>query len=539
MATNARARVVALVAIIALAVNAVEEVVVLDDGEDLASDIAEVTPFMDAEELIEIKGMVSKANKALQDKLAADAKEAQQAKLLVEKASHSAELSYNAADEDTKPAKKAKHVKLLAAKKSATERAELAIQKAKDAGVDIAKVLEKKFPKLGEHAEAAPAAKKAAPKAAAVPAIAKPVAPTNLQSILKKRKVSRRKREAAKANKDYELAKMQKEADDYHLTKAMTKVKALRTKVAEAQSAQAAAKRDTRAHEKRLGEERTAEFEAKDAVKKVKKSYGVAKATLREAKVEHIVASSLAKSGGARRNLKKAEKRRALADARLKEAKAGIVAKKLAAEKSKAAMTAAKAAFEKAKLKVESTHGALHKDDERFSSAKYDESDYRQQLADALEDEAQRKAEAKNAAKHLKDAQEEASSAIMMANNDGSPKAQLAEDKYLLRVPKAARKEARASAKDHDGLSSKGKVLVSADGEVEADYLRRWDALKMPNVPTNPILDAQARAQIGAKAKAVIAKARPHAQMPGPTTKAARAAITNHLMSSTVPKEEN
>jgi len=56
---------------------------VLDDSqsEHLAKDIDAVMPFLDAEELIEMRGMVQKANNALQGKLASDAQALHLAKL--------------------------------------------------------------------------------------------------------------------------------------------------------------------------------------------------------------------------------------------------------------------------------------------------------------------------------------------------------------------------------------------------------------------------------------------------------------------------
>merc|ERR1719198_2556021 len=68
--------------------------------------------------------------------------------------------------------------------------------------------------------------------------------------------------------------------------------------------------------------------------------------------------------------------------------------------------------------------------------------------------------------------------------------------KALLLDPEEAEKEAVARVKDQDGISKDGNPLVAPDGSIEQAYIQRFNEMPLPNNGRNPILEAEARAQL-------------------------------------------
>lgn len=74
-----------------------------------------------------------------------------------------------------------------------------------------------------------------------------------------------------------------------------------------------------------------------------------------------------------------------------------------------------------------------------------------------------------------------------------------------------------------DGFSESGKPLISADGSIAAAYIKMFDDMPLPDNGQNPILEAEARAQLKDDA---VKDATAVATAPGPAQTAAVAAAS-------------
>lgn len=516
---------------------------VLDDSqsEHLAKDIDAVMPFLDAEELIEMRGMVQKANNALQGKLASDAQALHLAKLEVEKAASSAQLNYKKADATAQAATKqamaskapkdateavkqkklaadakAKHTKLQKKQSEAQIKASAAMKKATDAGATV------KLPSLPSSTSTSSTASTASTSSTAAttassstastasvgastsppppaplkdpPGVVKPKQPTKLETILKDRRNKRIQKEAHDLRKKYEEAKVEKQNSDYILSKAMAKYQKVKTAEAEANSAKSAARKEEQLDEAKIIKSTTARNIAKTDYKSVKKAEKLAKAMVRGEKVEVEVASSLAKTGSAKRNLKKSDKKREARNARLKKAKADTVSFKLAVAKAKAATTAAKAGLVSKQDTLQKLQRGLAKADHQFANAVYKIKKLRRKDEKVTEDKDQAKAEDKLDTKTYKSAHELATAAALKANQ--AKNGNEAALKALLRDPKEAKKEALLRVKDQNGISDLGTSLIAPKGAVSKDYISKFNKMPLSHSGRNPILEAEARASL-------------------------------------------
>merc|ERR1711907_83839 len=402
------ARVCLLFAAALVATHALDEgfVEVLDEStsEHLAEDLRGVVPFLDADELLQIKGMVQKANSVLQGKLASDAESLHLAKLEVEKAASSASLSYKKADATAQAAKKqamssksasdaAKdtHTKLQKDQSEARIKADTALKKAQESGATVnlsspstatpstsssslttapttttAPIAPPVVPGLSSGAASAPS-----PKIAGLlpdpPGIVKAKEPTSLETILKQRRKKRVEKEAHTMREKDEAAKVEKQQSDYVLSQKMAAYQKVKTSEAEAQSAKSAARKEQQLDEAKIIKAHIAVGIAHRDYKQAKRAEGLAKARVRVLGVQKEVDSSLAKTGGARRDLKEADKQRTARNENLKTDKADIVSSKLAVEKAKAATAAAKAGFTAKTEALQGLQRALSKADRQFS----------------------------------------------------------------------------------------------------------------------------------------------------------------------------
>merc|ERR1711934_1068352 len=289
------------------------------------------------------------------------------------------------------------------------------------------------------------------------------------------------------------------------------------TAQAEAKSARKAAARKQKVLEQAIVGEHVKVALAKTEAKKINRAYKLAKAMVRGEKIEEKVTGAFAKSGGARRNLKKAEKDRKRLTGAWKKAKADIDMRQKGVVQAKVAKVAGDANL-KAKLEsLAKTHAALHKADKDFSSAEYKIHRLKDTIDEQKEDVVQYTAEAHESDKTYREAHALATAAILKMNKD--KKGQEATLQALLGDPAEERKEALLKVKDQDGISNKGYPLVAAAGKVSADYIKRFDALPMGNNGRNPILEAEASASV--KDTATAAGAMKAAATPGPATLAA------------------
>jgi hypothetical protein len=365
---------------------------------------------------------------------------------------------------------------------------------------------------------AKPAAKPAGSAKLKLPEVSTENKPTktNLEDILKDRRTKRKKKEYAAAKKRFEMAQVDKKQSDFVLQESMARLSKLQTRLAEAKSARDAAKQQQKQTEGKIIKAHMDVTVACDDYKKVRKSMKLAKAEVREVKIEQQVAGAWAQSGGGKENLKEATARRTAANERKKNADAMLVAKKLAVEKMKAAALAAKNGCQAKKDALHALHKSLRKADQRFSSAVYDIDQDAHKEEPALEQKAQLTAEAKNAAKEEKLSHETASAAALELEKAGR-KATEAEMLAMVRNPKLQLKEALEKVKDFDGLSSKGKPLVAEAGTVAADYKARWAKMPLPSYGGNPILEAEASATVKdtAEVNPVLKAAVNNVQKPG------------------------
>merc|ERR1711907_798486 len=549
------ARVCLLFAAALVATHALDEgfVEVLDEStsEHLAEDLRGVVPFLDADELLQIKGMVQKANSVLQGKLASDAESLHLAKLEVEKAASSASLSYKKADATAQAAKKqamssksasdvdkameltkkataAKdtHTKLQKDQSEARIKADTALKKAQESGATVnlsspstatpstsssslttapttttapiappvsATATPPVVPGLSSGAASAPS-----PKIAGLlpdpPGIVKAKEPTSLETILKQRRKKRVEKEAHMLREKYEAAKVEKQQSDYVLSQKMAAYQKVKTSEAEAQSAKSAARKEQQLDEAKIIKAHIAVGIAHRDYKQAKRAEGLAKAWVRVLGVQKEVASSLAKTGGARRALKEADKQRTARNENLKTDKADIVSSKLAVEKAKAATAAAKAGFTAKTEALQGLQRALSKADRQFSNAVYKISGLKGKEETAKEDKIQAAAEDKIDNKKYKTAHALATAAALKVNNSkGAEEKSL---KALLNDPKEAKKEAILKVKDQNGISDLGTPLIAAKGAIAEAYKKKFNALPLPQSGRNPILEAQAKASL-------------------------------------------
>lgn len=213
-----------------------------------------------------------------------------------------------------------------------------------------------------------------------------------------------------------------------------------------------------------------------------------------EAHVEEEVASSLADTGGGEEDMEASEEKREEVNERLKKAKAEVVTMKMAAESTKAAAEAAEAALLKKKDELEALHRVLAKADSRYAEAKYEIERTESDEMVAEENRDQAKAEDENAAKALTVSHGLANAATLKLTSAAN--ADEAQMKAFLMDPEEAEKEAIARIKDRDGLSEDGEKLVADDGSIEQDYVQKYDQMPLPDNGNNPILEAEARAQL-------------------------------------------
>lgn len=348
------------------------------------------------------------------------------------------------------------------------------------------------------------------------PAVGPKKKKTQLEVILKDRKIKREKREAHDLRKKYDEAKVEKQEADAVLSRKMAKYQKIKTKEAEQQSARSAARKQQHADEAKIVKAHMAIMLAKKDYKQTVRAEGLAKAMVRGEMVNKEIASSLARSGGARRNLKKADKRRAELNERLKTAKANIVSNKLAVVKAKAATAAAKAALTTKKEDLAKINRSLRKADGQFSNAVYNIKGLRGKQDAAKEDVDQYKAEDKIASKKYKEDHALATAAAMKVN--GAKGADEKTRKALLGDPKEAKKQALLKVKDQNGISDFGTNLIAGKGEITKAYVKAFNKLPLPSSGRNPILEAEAKAQLNDKSAAAALKV---ATTPGPAAVAA------------------
>jgi len=322
-----------------------------------------------------------------------------------------------------------------------------------------------------------------------------PKQPTDLEKVLKQRKDVRQKREAHRLKIKFEEAQADSKMSEHRLQKVMAKVTTLETKIAESKSARDASKQQQHTMERKVKKLHVEVHLAEGEYHRVKKSEEMSAEMVDSEKVEKIVAGAQAQTSGGRDvNLKKAEEKRGTADERLKEADAGIVTQKLAHEKVKAALEAAKAGLTSKKEELKAAYAALRKADVKFSHSVYDIKDFKAQKEPLDEVLNERKTLAKQAEKKMRRAHIMANAAALKASN--APNAAQAEMKALLENPKEALREAKASAKDADGISKKGKPLVAPKGSLEKAFEKDFSKLPLPSNGENPILEAEATASL-------------------------------------------
>jgi hypothetical protein len=268
----------------------------------------------------------------------------------------------------------------------------------------------------------------------------------------------------------------------------------VQTTIAEAKSAQSAAQKEQEETGKKILQGHVQEHLAQHELKEAKHEAKLSESMVDEAHVEEEVASSLADTGGGFDDLEKSEEKREEVDERLKNAKAELVALKLAAEKSKAAAEAASGAWEEKNEAVETLRKVLAKADSRYAEAKYEIDEVKHEENTAIEDRDQSKAEDEVATETLNTAHALATAAALKVSAAGN--ADEAEMKALLGDPEEAKKEAIARVKDQDGISQDGNSLVAEDGSIEEAFIKRYNEMPLPDNGANPILEAEARAQL-------------------------------------------
>jgi len=505
-------------------------------------DIGELRPLLDADELLDV---TQNPNDPLQKALAKSAEDAHGTRLTAEQNVQKAEAEFKVADAAAKTATqkalqtsdpddadtavtakqkaasaKDTHTQTKTAFSAAQQNADQALKKAQDAGaiVNLPSAPAQAAPPQPAAPPQAPPAKPSSPLPAP-PALKEAPADSQLEQNVKTRRLKRLKESAVSLKKQYEEANVEKQQADFMLTKAMAALTKVQTKIAESKSAKEAAHKEQQGVSKKLMQGHVAEHLAQHELKEVKESAELAESNEDEATVEVQVAEAGADSGGAEDDLEQSEAEREEANERLKQAKADVVTYKLASEKSKAAVEAAKQALETKKEAVQTLHKLLTKADGRFAAAEYDISEMEETEVTAEEDQAEAKAEEKNAAEALTSAHALASAAAQKANAEASGDAAFM--KALLLDPKEREKHALGQVKDMDGFSKAGKPLVSADGAIAAAYIKMFNDMPLPDNGRNPILEAEARASLKDDSEKDATAA---ATAPGPTQTAAVAA---------------
>merc|ERR1712054_538916 len=149
------------------------------------------------------------------------------------------------------------------------------------------------------------------------PAVLAPAPPTLLDQVLKKRRHQRLKMTAHNLRKKFMDAKVERQEADAILGRKKAKYLKTKTAEAEARSAKSAASKKQKLYEQEIIGEHEKVAIAKTEFKKARKAFKLAKAMVRGEQVEEQVASAFAQTGGAKRNLKKAEKARQRQNQRL------------------------------------------------------------------------------------------------------------------------------------------------------------------------------------------------------------------------------
>lgn len=398
-----------------------------------------------------------------------------------------------AAAKDTVATAQAAHTQATTAVSVAQETANKALKAAQDAGVNVD--LPAALPTPPQGAPGQPGQKPLPVELAQPPPAIKPAPPpSKLETLLKDRRMARLKKEAKELMTRYEENKVEHQQAAFQLTQAMTKLAKVKRKMAEAQSAMTAARKESGDIEKKLSIGTNEEHDAMHELESVKHDAKLAATFVDEAKVEEQVASSLAETGGGDEDLEESQAKRDDVNERLKTAKAEIVARKLSLEKARAAERSAEEAFLAKKDKIKELHLLLQKADRRYADAKYEHHVEEHDEMIATEDRDQRKAEEANALKALKITHGLASAAAMKASN--SANAEEAHMRALIEDPEEYAKEEAARARDQDGISEKGEFLVSPDGAISQQYISKFDSMPLPDNGRNPILEAEARASL-------------------------------------------
>jgi DNA repair exonuclease SbcCD ATPase subunit len=470
----------------------------------------EVRP-LDVDELVQISQEPAGTNTPEQATLAAEASKTHATKLEMEKSAQGAEAKFKAAETQAQEATaraldtaspddadaavtmksnaasaKEQHAKAVTDYSAAQQNADDALKKARDAGAIV---------NLPQPTPLPPAVVPAPPAAGAPPPLQPPpVEPSSLDTILKDRRLARLKKEAHDLHKKYEEAKVEKEQTDYDLTKAEAALTKVKTKMAESKSAKEAAEKEQGETDKKIQAGHLAEHLAEKELKDAKHEAKLSESMVDEAHVEEEVASSLADTGGGEEDMEASEEKREEVNERLKKAKAEVVTMKMAAESTKAAAEAAEAALLKKKDELEALHRVLAKADSRYAEAKYEIERTESDEMVAEENRDQAKAEDENAAKAFTVSHGLANAATLKLTSGAN--ADEAQMKAFLMDPEEAEKEAIARIKDQDGLSEEGEKLVADDGSIEQDYVQKYDQMPLPDNGNNPILEAEARAQL-------------------------------------------
>jgi len=383
----------------------------------------------------------------------------------------------------------------------AQERANAALKAARDAGIELP-ALPEVIPVANEATPVGPPPAAATPGVKPLPAHIETPPPkilpapqaTKLETVMKQRRNERLTRESRKLNRRYDEAKVEHQQAAFQLTQAMTKLAKVKRGIAEADSAMTAAKKESEDLEQKIGLGHTAEHAAAHEFAEVKHDEKLAEAFVQQSKVEEEVASSMAYSGGGEDDLEDSQEKRDDANERLKTAKAEIGARKLGTEKAKAAVLAAQADLQKKEKNLRELHALLQKADKRYANAKYDKRNNEHLENDAIEGRDQMKAEEEVARKRVTISHGLATAAVMKVA--GQAKADEAHFKALIEDPEEHRKEVRARVEDQDGISEDGEPLISPDGDIARQYMEKFNAMPLPDNGRNPILEAEAQAQL-------------------------------------------
>jgi len=320
-------------------------------------------------------------------------------------------------------------------------------------------------------------------------------APSKIGSLLQDRKQKRLTDQAFKLQRKYDYMKADKEQADAELRNALGNVNKVGTKIEEAKAAKLAAKNEQDATHAKLEKAHMDAINAHAELAQVKEQDMKAQAFVDEAKVQVEYADSNAETaGGDNEDLEQAQTERDSMNQELKEAKAELVSRQLAYGKIEAAVEAAKTAAMQKDREVEAIQVSLSEADNKFVVAVTAIKHGEKEQEHAMEMKASAQAHEEDVHKRLRVAHGLAHAASLVSNKD--PRGEQTQIKALMGDQEEAQYEAIGQAKDHDGFGDDGKPLVAADGQIAAEYTKRYNSLPLPDNGQNPILEAEAAASV-------------------------------------------